>query len=337
MKRKEADNSTAADENDIDDDDHDDDNDNKGTVMKGDEEEEDECVSFLRRMLTNEKQHDPHHHPHIRKNATLIKSRKKSPLTVKRLSRRAKMGSIRKMKEFLTLNDPSMRNEKNLALQKSKVTDRPTEHGGAVTTRSASARQRQIDTSEEERRYDDDRASSEKEKRKRRRQTDVVELDKKPRSSSPDSKINDEESVVPIEKSSPPLHNSLDTAAMSIENAQSESLSTRLYKPNDKDLAPIETQSCEFEPNSLILIDDAFCGGRVEAKADRDSMKRQKEEFHEALRFIQCLFLRDAHHKQLHCVVTTQQSLSTSGNSYVAQALRIIRCNMDALVVLPQV
>ena len=87
---------------------------------------------------------------------------------------------------------------------------------------------------------------------------------------------------------------------------------------------------CEFLPESLILIDDAFCHKASCLSSDANA-KQRNNEYIKTLNFIQSLTQKYCHHYQWHLCITSQSPLSSAGTSAVAQMFRDIRTNLDSI------
>ena len=111
---------------------------------------------------------------------------------------------------------------------------------------------------------------------------------------------------------------------------------SRESPPSPERLKDVETGSCDFEENCLLILDDHLCGSSS-LKTDSASVKEQNENYQKTLRFIQQCLTIFCHHYKFHLILTSQQPLSTSGSSLTAQCLRTIRTNLDCIVILPSV
>ena len=89
-------------------------------------------------------------------------------------------------------------------------------------------------------------------------------------------------------------------------------------------------QPCEFLPESLILIDDAFCHKASCISSDVNA-KQKNNEYVRTLNFIQSLAQKYCHHYRWHLCITSQSPLSSAGTSAVAQMFRDIRTNLDSI------
>ena len=101
-------------------------------------------------------------------------------------------------------------------------------------------------------------------------------------------------------------------------------------------LREIETRLCPFHPSYLILLDDVFTSNSTSLKHDIEEAKRQKLLRANTLQFLSALTTKLSHHLRIHVALVSQLPLSTSGNSSTANTLRIIRSNLDTLILFPQ-
>ena len=267
----------------------------------------DECTAWLCKILNKDKgvarrRNVDHDSPDAMKGLRLKGSLFKSNLTGfsktphKRLSPRAKLGSLKKAKDFITLNDKRLRGQKDLILSPENPF-----RGGAITRSKSKGDSNLItpslDQVEKERKTQDDTRATAREK---------------------NNEPNTSESGLREQIS--------DNLKTQVENPESE-------KEVIKNDELSSEKEFTLKRNAIVIMDDIFVSedhidesGGNDSKANADAMVK-------TIRHIAHFAELGAHHLSLSIFLVSQSAQIFTGSSILANLVRRIKNNFDTFVI----
>ena len=315
-------------DNNDDDDDDDDDNDDDDDDLSF-QDKEDSCKTFLKKMIG--KQH-----------SGSSSQRRPTPSSrggnKKSLSKRPKIGSIKKIRNFLSLNDKEMKEKKSWALKKKPRHARAggvVETGAGIIMTRAQKRKLLTDTnttpsgSSQEHALQSLNTISARKKRTSEKKEMNSRSMKEATPSASLIKTKTTGSIMNSPRASRSVLINNDDEPNVLDDFQHASKADMLLtksssSPSETSLLRLpEKKRCPFKSGSLIIIDDHLT---FNANSNENgTAKEERERYHKNLVFIQQMVLVHSHHQSLHLILISQQGLSSFGSSVNAQCLRTIR------------